>query len=185
MMQSDRFLRIGVFPLMLLGAARIALAGVNEETPAFRDFTQRVQQYLKLQKSMPRIRTTKQRKEIVERRTALAQKIREMRATAKPGDIFTPEVSEEFRRAIRAAFQGPSASNVRQTIRQGEPVPGWRPTINGDYPEDLPLTTVPPTLLQRLPQLPSEVAYRIVGHDLVLQDTEARVVIDFIAGALP
>jgi hypothetical protein len=28
-------------------------------------------------------------------------------------------------------------------------------------------------------------AYRIVGHDFVLQDTEARLIIDFIPGALP
>ena len=33
--------------------------------------------------------------------------------------------------------------------------------------------------------LPEKIAYRIVGHDFVLQDTEARLVIDFIPGALP
>jgi hypothetical protein len=144
-----------------------------------------VQEYVKLRNTAPRLRTTKQRKEIVDRRQALAQKIREMRSTAKPGDIFTPEVSEEFRRVIRSIFQGPNAPNVRKTIRQGEPVPGWHLSVNGDYPEDLPLTTVPPTLLLRLPQLPSKVAYRIIGHDFVLEDTEARVVVDFIPGALP
>ena len=81
-------------------------------------------QYVKLQKAVPRLRTTKQREEIVERRHALAQKIRESRADAKPGDIFTPEISEEFRQVIRSTFQGPNATNVRKTIRQGEPVAG-------------------------------------------------------------
>jgi len=57
--------------------------------------------------------------------------------------------------------------------------------VNGAYPGNLPLTTVPPTLLINLPQLPREVAYRIVGHDLVLLDTEARIVVDFIGGAIP
>jgi hypothetical protein len=158
---------------------------VSSEPPAIREFTQRVQQYVELQKSMPRLRTTKQRTEIVERRRALAQKIRETRADAKPGDIFTPEVSEEFRRVIRSVFQGPNAPNVRKTIRQGEPLPGWHLRVNDDYPEHLPLTTVPPTLLLHLPQLPAEVAYRIVGHDFVLEDTEARLIVDFISGALP
>lgn len=86
---------------------------------------------------------------------------------------------------IRSTLKGPNAPNVRKTIRQGEPVPTWHLSVNGDYPENLPLTTLPPTLLRRLPQLPAEVAYRIVGHDFVLQDMEARVIIDFIPAALP
>jgi hypothetical protein len=74
---------------------------------------------------------------------------------------------------------------MRKTIRQGEPLTNVQLTVNGAYPEKLPLTTVPPTLLINFPQLPHEVAYRIVGHDLVLLDTEARIVVDFIAGAIP
>ena len=85
---------------------------------------------------------------------------------------------------IRNTLQGSSASTVRKTIRQGEPVVGLHLTINGAYPEHLPVTTVPPTLLLRLPLLPEKLAYRIVGHDFVLEDAEARLVIDFIPGAL-
>jgi hypothetical protein len=189
-MRPYRFSRAVVFLFVLVGSLPAAAGPpqappASPESPAFREFTEGVQQYLKLQKAMPRLRTTKQRKEIVERRRALAQKIRETRSNAKPGDIFTPEASEEFRRVIRSAFQGPNAPNVRKTIRQGEPVRGWHLSVNGDYPEHLPLTTVPPTLLLRLPQLPPEVAYRIIGHDFVLEDTEARLIVDFIPGALP
>jgi hypothetical protein len=191
-MKTDRFLQGFIFSIVLAGAMRIpAAAGppqvspASPESPAFREFTERVQEYVKLQKAVPRLRTTKHREEIVERRRALAQKIRETRANAKRGDIFTPEVSEEFRREIRSTFRGPNAARVRKTIRRAEPVPVWHPTVNGDYPESRPLTTLPPTLLRRLPQLPPEVAYRIDGHDFVLQDMEARVVIDFIPGALP
>jgi len=142
-----------------------------------------VQDYLKLQKSMPRLRTTKHREEISDRRRALARQIRETRSNAKAGDIFTPEINAAFRQAIRSAFQ--AAPNVSKTIRQGEPITTWHPRVNRDYPEYLPLTTVPPTLLLHLPQLPEELAYRIVGRDFVLQDIEARVVIDFIHNALP
>jgi hypothetical protein len=35
--------------------------------------------------------------------------------------------------------------------------------VNQAYPEGLPYTSVPPTLLLRIPKLPEEVAYRIVG----------------------
>jgi hypothetical protein len=188
-MPRDRFLRAVVFLAVLIGTVRIpGLAGPlpeSPDTPAFREFTQRVQGYLKLRKAVPRLRTTKHREEIVERRSALAQAIRESRAGAKQGDIFTPEISEQFLRVIRSTFQGPKASSVRRTIRQGEPLASMPLTINGAYPERLPLTTVPPTLLVRLPELPERLAYRIVGHDFVLEDTEARMIVDFIPGAVP
>jgi hypothetical protein len=180
------------FFLLLVGVARIPVAAqspsvppVSPESPAFHEFTQRVQKYVKLHKAAPRLRPTKQRQEIVARRAALARKIRQARSDAKPGDIFTPEASTEFRRVIQSAFQGPNAPSIRKTIRQGEPVPTWHLSVNGDYPEHLPVTTFPPTLLLSLPQLPSGVSYRIIGHDFVLQDTEARLVVDFIPGALP
>ena len=186
------FLRTVVFVIALVGVLRIpAVAGpspvrpATQESPAFREFTDRAQEYVKLQKLVPRLRTTKKRQEIVERRHALAQKIRDTRSNARQGDIFTPAASEEFRSVIRSVFQGPSGANVRTTIRQGEPVPDRHLTVNSDYPEHLPVTTVPPTLLLRLPQLPPELAYRIIGHDFVLQDIEARVIVDFIPGALP
>jgi hypothetical protein len=191
-MQPDRFLRAVVFLIVWLGVLRIPVAAgppqvapVSPEPAAFREFTQRVQQYVKLYKTVPRLRTTKQPKEIVARRKARAQEIRETRSNAKPGDIFTPEVTEEFRRVIRSTFQGTDARNVRRTIREGVPLVGVHLSVNGDYPDRLPLTTVPPTLLLRLPRLPAEVAYRIIGHDFVLQDTQARLIVDFILGVVP
>jgi hypothetical protein len=52
--------------------------------------------------------------------------------------------------------------------------------VSGKFP----LTTVPPTLLLPLPQLPAGVAYRIIGHDFVLEDTEAGLIVDFIPGLI-
>ena len=181
-----QFLRAVILSIALAGTSRVPVtAGPPQAPPAFGDFTQRVQQYVKLRKALPQQRTTKRQEEIVDRRHALAQAIRASRPDAMQGDIFTPEVTEEFRRVIRSTFQGPNAPNVRRTIRQGEPVEGLHLSVNGAYPESLPLTTVPPTLLLRLPQLPERLAYRIVGHDFVLQDTEARLVIDLIPGVIP
>jgi hypothetical protein len=187
--QPGRLLRATVFSIILLGAlgtpstaGPLQVPPVSPEPAAFREFTKRVQEYLNLRKSAPPLRPTKKREEIVERRRALAQRIREARSDAKPGDVFGPEISEEFRRIIQNTFQAP---NVRKTIRQGEPVPGWHLSVNSEYPEKLPLTTVPPTLLLRLPQLPAGVAYRIVGHDFVLEDTDARLIVDFIPSVIP
>lgn len=185
-MQRDQFLRVVAFLILWVGVSRIAFAASPPPVPpAFQEFTQSVRQYVKLQQQEPRLRSTKDREEIVERRMALKQKIREARPNAKPGDIFTPEVSKEFIRVIQATFHGANAADVRKTIREGVPVQGWHLVVNGDYPEALPVTSVPPTLLRHLPQLPSGVAYRIVGHDFVLEDSEARLIVDFIPGVLP
>jgi hypothetical protein len=39
--------------------------------------------------------------------------------------------------------------------------------------------------LQELPPLPEELAYRIVGRDLVLVDSKANLVVDLLHEALP
>jgi hypothetical protein len=191
-MRPPRFLPILICSMVWLGTLRIPLeaappqpAKIVADPPAYGEFKRLIQEYVKQQKPGTHLRTTKNRKEILERQHALAQKIRETRASAKQGDIFTPEIAEEFRRVIRETMHGKNASIVKKTIKQGEPLPSWKPEVNGDYPEQLPRTTVPPTLLLRLPQLPPQVAYRIVGRAFVLQDTEARVIIDFIPDALP
>jgi hypothetical protein len=178
-------LRTACLLVALPGAGAAQTPPLNQRPPGFDDFTQRAQQYMKLRKALPNQRTTKRQEQIESRRRSLADAIREARPAAKQGDIFTPENTPEFLKVIRGTFQGANAASVRKTIRQGEPVTGVRLTVNGAYPEHLPRTTVPPTLLLRLPRLPDKLAYRIVGHDFVLLDTEARLVVDLIPGALP
>jgi hypothetical protein len=57
--------------------------------------------------------------------------------------------------------------------------------INEVYPDGVPWTTVPPSLLQNLPRLPKEVEYRIVDRDLILWDDKANVVVDVFRQAIP
>jgi len=171
--------------LALSGAAVAQTPLLNKQPPGFDDFTERVREYLKLRNGLPNQRTNKRQDQIIDRRHTLADAIREARPMAKQGDIFTPESTPEFLKIIRGILQGASSANARRTIRQGEPVTGVHLAVNAAYPARLPRTTVPPTLLMRLPRLPDKLAYRIVGHDFVLQDTEARLVVDFIPGALP
>jgi hypothetical protein len=180
-----RFLIAASLLIALSGACAAPTPPLDKQPPGFDDFTERVQQYMKLRKALPNQRTTKRQEQIVDRRHSLAEAIRQARPVAKQGDIFTPESSVEFLKVIHGTFRGSNAANVRKTIRQGEPIEGVHLTVNGAYPEQVPRTTVPPTLLLRLPRLPEKLAYRIVGHDFVLQDTEARLVVDLIPGALP
>jgi hypothetical protein len=161
-----------------------------EETRVFKIFTARVQQYVKLQKaveaSLPTLKPTKEVAKIDGHERALARKIAQARSGARQGDIFTEEVTREFRRIIRGEFQGPEGPLARKTIRQKDPSQVVaRLHVNDVYPEALPLTTTPPTLLSKLPELPQELAYRIVGRDLTLKDTKAGLIVDFIPNAIP
>jgi hypothetical protein len=56
---------------------------------------------------------------------------------------------------------------------------------NAAYPEGAPLSMVPPELLAKLPKLPGPLEYRFVGGHLILYDSEARLVVDFLKEAVP
>ena len=171
-------------------ARRQRRSRAQEEARVFKIFTARVQQYVKLQKnveaSLPALKPTKEVARIAEHQHALARKIAQARRGARQGDIFTDEVTRQFRRIIRGEFQGPEAQLARKTIRPDDPSKVIvRLHVNDVYPENLPLTTTPPTLLSKLPQLPQELAYRIVGRDLTLKDTKAGLIVDLIPNAIP
>jgi hypothetical protein len=187
----------GIHWLLLLALVAPGFAGQpqapqasGEEARVLKIFTARVQQYVKLQKaleaSLPVLRPTNDVARIAEHQHALARKITQARREARQGDIFTHEVTRQFRRIIRGEFQGPEARHARSTIRQDDPSKVIvRLHVNEVYPEDIPLTTTPPTLLNKLPQLPQELAYRIVGRDLTLKDTKAGLIVDLIPNAIP
>ena len=161
---------------------------VNEEARDFKIFTDRVQEYVKMQKglkaSLPALNPTKDAARIIEHQHALARKIADARRDARQGDIFTREVAERFRKIIDRTFRGPEGRLARETIRADSGSKVVVLHVNDVYPDEIPMTTTPPTLLYRLPNLPQELAYRIVGHDLTLLDTEARLIVDLIPNAI-
>ena len=57
--------------------------------------------------------------------------------------------------------------------------------INGYYPAGAPFSSVPPSLLRKLPELPEQVRYRFVGRALILRDTEANIILDYISDVIP
>ena len=89
---------------------------------------------------------------------------------------------------MKSEFKGKGSEPVKDTARQGNPVhegKPFTPKVNEGYPEDAPLSSVPPTLLARLPELPKELEYRLVGRHLILHDVESSLIVDFMPNALP
>jgi hypothetical protein len=155
----------------------------------FQEFSDRVQKYVQLHKSveatLPKLKATNEPELIAAHQKILARKIKAARAHAKRGDIFTPTAKEDFVKAISSEFQGPQAPHAKATIKQGAPLKTIHLHVNQIYPESVPYTSVPPTMLQKLPKLPEEVAYRAVSSDLVLLDVKANLVVDYLRGVLP
>jgi hypothetical protein len=161
---------------------------VNPEALIVADFMNRVNEYVKLRKKVidkvHPLKPTASPEAIATHERELGHGIREAREHARQGDIFTPDISGEFRRLIALAMQGSNGTRVHQSLQRAEPVQ-LDLRVNRAYPAGLPLQSTPPTLLANLPALPKEVDYRIVGHSLILRDVDANLIIDFITNAIP
>ncbi len=174
-------------PLLGQGQGAASDKGQGEEAVGFKEFSDRVQEYVKLHKSveatLPPLKPTDLPEMIAAHEGALARKIREARPRAERGDVFTDKAREAFKHAIRSEFHGPHAPHARATIRTGVKEVHLR--VNQVYPKGLPFTMVPPTLLLKFPTLPDEVTYRIAGRDLILLDAKANLVVDVIPEVIP
>ena len=159
------------------------------KSPGFQEFSDRVQKYVQLHKyvegTVPKLKATNEPELIVAHQKILARKIKAARAHAKRGDIFTPAAREDFLKAMASEFQGPQAPHAKATMKQGAPLKEVHLHVNDIYPESIPYTSVPPTMLQKIPKLPEEVAYRAVSSDLVLLDVKANLVVDYLPGVIP
>lgn len=161
-----------------------------DDAAALKKFTLSVDEYLNLRKAiekqLPALKNKEELPEMIAaHQQALARKIREARPNAKTGDIFTREVREAFRHVIRGVFQDPQTAVAHAIFQQQKAAQTVPLKVNGIYPDAVAETTFPSTLLQKLPTLPDELAYRIMGRDLVLVDRKANLVVDLFHEALP
>ena len=176
-------------PQMLAGQRAASTKEQADDAAGFREFTARVQAYVKLQKavesSLPTLKPTDLPEMITAHQQVLARKLREARPHAKPGDVFTDAAREAFRHASRAAL-GPVRRTESHTDSEHDgPNPAMRLAVNGIYPDTEPTTALPPELLAAFPALPADVAYRVVGRTLILIDVQSRLIVDLILKLLP
>jgi hypothetical protein len=169
------------------GGAEQQAAARPPSDAAFKPFLDQAKAYVELRKrqesGLPPLKTTDQPEKLHEHRVLLAKKIQRARSGAKRGDVFAGSEGA-FRKQIAEAFSGSQGRSLKRTIVQGEPVK-LELHVNDVYPERIPVTTVPPTLIQQLPRLPEGMEYRIVDRDFILEDAKSRLVVDFIPDALP
>ena len=168
------------------------------EDPPLKDFQQRVGDYVKLRKkaldSVPHLAKESKPAEIEKYEKGLVEAIRVARPAAKQGEIFTPAIEPIFAAILHQNLVGAATAkrDNRVAAKQGNPVhdsdPGDKlPTlkVNTVYPKSAPLSTVPVTLLMKLPPLPPDLEYRFIGRTMVLRDRLSNLIVDFMKGVSP
>jgi hypothetical protein len=162
---------------------------VNPDAAVMAEFKASVEKYADLHKQLAKgVASQKQTSDpaqIAAAKTALAAKVQAARAGAKQGDIFTPATRPVFRRLLAPELKGEDGRDAKAVLRDDAPAPGSVPfKVNAKYPEDQPLPSVPANLLLTLPSLPEPLEYRIVGQHLLLIDTAADLIVDYILNAV-
>ncbi|HYN06025.1 MAG TPA: hypothetical protein VES67_01420 [Vicinamibacterales bacterium] len=214
MANSARTPAVGLFGAALAMAAGMAVAparthsgwderaqprgGVQQPAPkaqpadlqakVFADFMERVKAYVavhqKAEATLPPLPKEATPKQIDQSQRALGTLIQSARAGAQRGDIFTPEMTALVKRLLARVFAGSDGKQLRASIMD-ENVKPIAIKVNQRYPDEFPLTTMPPEVLQTLPKLPEGLEYRFVSEQLILLDPHAHIIADFIIDALP
>ena len=101
----------------------------------------------------------------------------------KQGDMFTPEVSALFKRRIAEVVNGPEGQAVKAAIF--DDAPGEMVVkVFTEYPSGVPIATLPSQMLKLFPVLPKELEYRFLGHDFIIMDIAAFLIVDVIPNAI-
>jgi hypothetical protein len=174
------------------------------DAETLRKFQHEIEEYVELRQSVltqiPPINAKSTPAEIEAHQKALTQAIIAYRKGAKRGDIFKPEVEAAIRRTLHREFASAQGPALLKEIKQGNPKVEGNPlpqdptkevkppinvAVNALYPDSAPFSSVPPSLLLKLPLLPEQVRYRFIGRALILRDTEANVILDYIPDIVP
>ena len=165
-----------VGPLSEADAA--ALATMNDRLQVYFDL------HKKIEDELPKLSDKASPEEIDKRQRMFEANMRDARKTAKQGDIFTPEAQVVIKRLLAAVFDGPEGKALKATVMDENPA-GMKLTVNMRYPDTVPVSTMPPEVLQTLPKLAEDMEYRFIGRHLIILDAHAHVVADFVADAIP
>jgi hypothetical protein len=160
---------------------------VNPNAATIEAFKKRVDEYValhrKLESSIPALPKQATPQQVDAHERALAKLIQQSRANAKPGDLFTPAMQQLVRRILVPVFTGTAGAQIKAEITDKEYKGSVKLVVNGRYPDEVPVSTMPPQVLAALPKLPEELEYRFVLTSLILFDPHAHIIPDFVEQA--
>ena len=179
--------------LALLVSFGLGLDGAQKTPPAtnataatLQEFTKRIADYIALHKkiegTLPALPKQTDPNTIDRHQRALALLVQAARKGAKQGDIFAPPMQQLVRRLLRPIFLGADGTQIKNEILDGE-YKAVKLVVNGRYPDEVPISTVPPQVLQQLPKLDEELEYRFIKNNMILFDSHAHLIVDFVERA--
>jgi hypothetical protein len=160
---------------------------VNPQALALREFGERTRAYSalrdKLASEVAPASSEATPEQIARHQEQLAAAIRQARKDARQGDIFTPPVVPQFRTIIRRDLQ---SRDIRDALALMQEVPLTLTLhVNASWPAEAQRPSMPARLLANLYPLPEGLEYRFIDRHLVLLDSEANVMVDYILDVVP
>ncbi len=159
----------------------------GSQNEGIEQFQARVKDYValheKLKASIPKYDRGSP-EEVESTQQGLARLIKGARRDAKQGDFFTPPIRELAKKAMSDVLSGPDGANIKGSIMDENPGLSAM-VLNERFPSSVPLSTMPPEVLVRLPKLEGPMEYRFIGRRLILLDTEADIILDFTDDLFP
>ena len=162
----------------LSDADAAALATMNDKLKSYLEL------HLKLEATLPKLPDDATPTQVDANQRQFEKLMRSARTTAKQGDLFTPEAQVVIKRLLATVFAGPEGQELKASIMDENPV-ALKLAVNGRYPDAVPISTMPPLVLQTLPKLNENLEYRFIGDNLIILDMHAHVIADYIEDALP
>ncbi|HZN53725.1 MAG TPA: hypothetical protein VFB67_00255 [Candidatus Polarisedimenticolaceae bacterium] len=189
---------VGVLALALAGAGacgaeppiapeHMVIALTPADKQAALDFEARLKDYLalhrKLEATLPNLPKDATPEQLDKNQRQLGKLIQAERAGSKRGEFFTPGMQSLVRRTLNAVLAGPDGKTIKASIMDENPgVPNL--SVNDRYPDSIPLSTMPPQVLEPLPKLEEDIEYRFIGKRLALVDAHAHIIVDFTEDVL-
>jgi hypothetical protein len=154
---------------------------------AWTSFAASVDEYIKLRarisQELPPLMVTTKPGEISAASDAIAQAVQRANPRAPQGRFFTQQTAAEIRRRIDQYARSHDLTGViAPDAEERETVRGFN--VYTRFPKDSVMQSMPPGLLAQLPPLPKLLEYRLVGRVLILRDTDAALVLDYLPDAV-
>jgi hypothetical protein len=143
---------------------------VNPDAATLVEFKKRVDGYVELHKkleaTLPKLPAQTDPYQIDTHQRALSRLMQEARKGARQGELFTPAMQRLVRSLLVPMFGGPDGRQLRAEIFENEFKGTVKLAVNARYPDEIPISTVPPQVLAQLPKLPEELEYRFVQTNI-------------------
>ena len=162
---------------------------IDIDAKALEEFLEETDEYVelhnKLESQLPPLPAQAGPEQMRAHGIALGDLIVSARRRAKQGDMFFRQIDSLIRQRAQAVFARPEGTQYKATIQDEQSERNAAAHVNQRYPDEMPLSAVPASVLVSLPPLPPPLEYRFLRRHLLLIDIGTRIIVDYLPDVLP